>query len=205
MRKIDYEQQARIVDRSPDSLPGAMPVVTEITTPFGPVRLIWVHPASGPNVQRILLPGDPRSDAVLIDDLPAVQEPLDKGIQTLIAGIRSFLAGNDVHLDAGLLDLGRCPPFQRRVLLAEYGIPRGYVSTYGRIARYLGNPGAGRAVGNALARNPFPPVIPCHRALRSDGRLGGFQAGQDMKRRLLEMEGVRFRENGRVLMEHVWY
>jgi methylated-DNA-[protein]-cysteine S-methyltransferase len=134
----------------------------------------------------------------------SVREPRDEAIRPLIAGIQSFLAGHDVQFEIDLLDLGRCPPFQRRVLLAEHGIPRGYVSTYGRIARYLGNPCAARAVGNALARNPFPPVIPCHRALRSDGRPGGFQAGLDLKRRLLDMEGVRFREDGRVLMERVW-
>ncbi len=182
-----------------------LPMVTDIRTAVGQVRLVWLHAASGPKVQRILLPGDPRSDAAIRGEMPSVQNPRDKGIRTLIAGIQSFLRGHDVHFDTGLLDLDRCPPFQRRVLLAEYGIPRGYVSTYGRIARYLGNPGAARAVGNALAHNPFPLVIPCHRALRSDGRPGGFQAGRDMKRRLLEMEGVRFREDGRAIMDRVWY
>ena len=156
-------------------------------------------------MRRIILPGDPRSSAVTNEGMPSVQEPREKGIQTLIAGLQSFLAGDDVLFDIDLLDLDRCSSFRRRMLLAEYGIPRGYVSTYGRIARYLGNPGAARAVGNAFAVNPFPLVIPCHRALRSDGRLGGFQAGLDMKQGLLEMEDVRFREDGRVFMEHMWY
>ena len=98
-----------------------------------------------------------------------------------------------------------CTPFQRRVLLAEFGIPRGYVSTYGRIARFIRVPDGARAVGNALAGNPFPIVIPCHRALRSDGSIGGFQGGREMKERLLRMEGVRIGEDGRVVMEHVWY
>ena len=191
------------MDRSPDSLPGAMPVVTWFATAFGKVRLVWVDSRPGPRVQRILLPGDPRTDAAMIEAVPSVDEPRE--IRTLVAGIQSFVTGDDVRFDTGLLDLDRCPPFQRRVLLAEYGIPRGYVSTYGRIARHLENPSASRAVGSALARNPFPLVIPCHRALRSDGSLGGFQGGLDMKRRLLEMEGIRFREDGRVLMERVWY
>ncbi|MDD1689676.1 MAG: MGMT family protein [Methanoregula sp.] len=104
-----------------------------------------------------------------------------------------------------MLDLDRCPPFQRRVLLAEHAIPRGYVSTYGRIARHLGIPGGARAVGNALSKNPFPLVIPCHRALRSDGSTGGFQGGAAMKVRLLEMEGASFLPDGKVLMEHLWY
>ena len=179
-----------------------MPAVIEIATRFGPVRLILS--LSGSKVQRILLPGDPRADAVPNADLPSGKEPRDNGIRALIAGIQSFLRGNDVRFDIDLLDLDRCPPFQRRVLLAEYGIPRGYVSTYGRIARHLGNPGAARAVGNALAGNPFPLVIPCPRALRTDGRPGGFQGGLAMKQRLLEMEGVRFRD-GRAIMDRMWY
>ncbi len=190
------------MDHSPDTM---VPVVTGFTTAFGQVHLVWVPSASGPKVRQILLPGDPHAGAVGGEGVPSVEEPRDEAVRALIAGIQSFLRGHDVRFDIDLLDLDRCPPFQRRVLLAEYGIPRGYVSTYGRIARYIGHPGASRAVGSALARNPFPLVIPCHRALRSDGRLGGFQAGLEMKRRLLEMEGVRFREDGRVLMEKMWY
>ncbi|WP_241648070.1 methylated-DNA--[protein]-cysteine S-methyltransferase [Methanoculleus taiwanensis] len=193
------------MDRSRDCLPGMMPAVTTIATALGQVCLIWVHAASEPKVRRIILPGDPRSGTIVTENMPSIEKPRDKGIQVLIAGIQSFLMGNDIHLTTDLLDLDRCPSFQRRVLLAEYGIPRGYVSTYGRIARHLGNPGAARAVGNALARNPFPIVIPCHRALRANGQLGGFQSGQVVKRRLLEMEGVRFRGDGRVIMERVWY
>ena len=124
---------------------------------------------------------------------------------TLVVDIQSFLSGNNVVFGTRLLELDRCRPFQKRVLLAEYAIPRGFVSTYGRIARHLGVPGGARAVGNALAHNPFPIVIPCHRALRSDGSLGGFQGGLDMKRRLLEMEGARFQPGGRIVPDQVWY
>ena len=101
------------------------------------------------------------------------------------------------------LDLERCPPFQRRPPRRN-GIPGGMSYLRAHRPAYRGAPRL-RAVGSAFAGNPFPLVIPCHRALRSDGRLGGFQAGLAMKRRLLEMEGVRFREDGRVLMKDVWY
>jgi len=190
------------MDPPPDT---AVPMVTGITTAFGQGRLVWVSSASGSKIRQIFLPGDPPAGAVVDEGVTPVGEPRDEAVRALIAAIQSFLRGHDVRFEIDLLDLDRCPPFQRRVLLTEYGIPRGHVSTYGRIARHIGNPGASRAVGSALARNPFPLVIPCHRALRSDGRLGGFQAGLDMKRRLLEMEGVRFREDGRVLMEKTWY
>lgn len=194
------------MDRSLDNQSHTtVPVVTGIATAFGRIRLIWIQPGTGPKVRGIILPGDPRADAVMIEEMLHIPDPRDDSIRTLMVGIQSFLLGHDVRFDTHLLDLERCPPFQRRVLLAEYGIPRGYVSTYGRIARHIGSPRASRAVGSALAGNPFPLVIPCHRALRSDGQLGGFQAGLAMKRRLLAMEGIKFREDGRVLMEEVWY
>jgi methylated-DNA-[protein]-cysteine S-methyltransferase len=56
-----------------------------------------------------------------------------------------------------------------------------------------------------LASNPFPIIIPCHRAVRSDGELGGYQGGLKMKRKLLEMEEVRFTPSGKVVMKHVYY
>ncbi|MFH1910729.1 MAG: MGMT family protein, partial [Pseudomonadota bacterium] len=82
-------------------------------------------------------------------------------------------------------------------------IPRGRVMTYGGLAAKLGLPGGARAVGNALAGNPFPLVIPCHRVVRSGGDLGGFGGGTDMKKALLMLEGVVFDRQGRVLPEYI--
>jgi methylated-DNA-[protein]-cysteine S-methyltransferase len=119
--------------------------------------------------------------------------------------IQSFLRGEAIVFDLGIVALEKCSEFQRRVLLAEYDIPRGWVSTYGRIARHLGIPGGARAVGRALATNPFPIIIPCHRAILSNGRLGGFQGGQNMKRALLKMEGVEVSHTGKVLTNRIYY
>ena len=82
---------------------------------------------------------------------------------------------------------------------------RGKVSTYQRIAGHLDNPQAARAVGTALAHNPFPIIVPCHRAIRSDGALGGFQGGAEMKRALLEMEGVLADGSDRVVPGQLFY
>jgi methylated-DNA-[protein]-cysteine S-methyltransferase len=180
-----------------------MPEEVVFVSDYGLIRLIWTGTDTGPKVIRIILPkGSPAvSLAYKRSGEPAGNKPID----ALVADIKAFLSGNNVIFGTGILDLDQCRPFQRRVLLAEFGIPRGYVSTYGRIARYLAVPGGARAVGNALARNPFPIVIPCHRALRSDGSVGGFQGGPAMKVRLLKMEGARFGPDGRVIMDHVWY
>ena len=69
-------------------------------------------------------------------------------------------------------------------------IPRGKVTTYKELALALGRPRAYRAVANALARNPNPVMIPCHRVVRSDGRIGGYKFGEKKKVKLLLMEGV---------------
>jgi methylated-DNA-[protein]-cysteine S-methyltransferase len=92
----------------------------------------------------------------------------------------------------GPVDLSVVGPFERRVLEQLRAIPRGQVRTYREVARALGRPGAARAVGQACARNPIPLIIPCHRVVRSDGRLGGYslRGGVALKRRLLVWEGV---------------
>ncbi|MAF25599.1 cysteine methyltransferase [bacterium] len=88
--------------------------------------------------------------------------------------------------------------FQRRVLRLVKKIPSGQVATYEQLARMLGRPGAARAVGSALNKNPHLVSTPCHRVVCSDGRLCGYAVGQDMKSKLLSSEGVSIR-NGKLL------
>lgn len=83
--------------------------------------------------------------------------------------------------------------FEKKVYLAVAAIPRGEVRTYGWVARRAGRPGASRAVGNALNKNPFAPAVPCHRVVRSDGTPGGFSRGCAEKVRMLRSEGIDLR------------
>jgi methylated-DNA-[protein]-cysteine S-methyltransferase len=71
-------------------------------------------------------------------------------------------------------------------------IPAGKVSTYADIARAVGHPKAARAIGRIIANNPNPIMVPCHRVVKSSGKIGGFAFGENMKRELLENEGIRF-------------
>ena len=89
------------------------------------------------------------------------------------------------------LDLSSVTEFQARVLLKTAEIPRGEVRPYGWVAREIDSPSATRAVGSALARNPVPVIVPCHRVVRSDGALGQYSLGEPgNKRHLLESEGI---------------
>ena len=87
----------------------------------------------------------------------------------------------------------RYTDFEKDVYRAVARIPRGEVRSYGWVARAAGKPGAARAVGNALNKNPYPGPIPCHRVIRSDGSIGGYAKGARAKRRLLEAECVDWR------------
>jgi O-6-methylguanine DNA methyltransferase len=87
------------------------------------------------------------------------------------------------------LKLDGMTPFQRNVLKAIRKIPAGETMTYGDVAKAAGKPGAARAVGNVMARNPIPLILPCHRVVASNG-LGGFTGGLDVKRKLLKLEGA---------------
>ncbi len=87
-------------------------------------------------------------------------------------------------------DLRGLSEFERATLLKALEIPRGEVRPYGWIAREIGRPGVVRAVGSALGRNPVPLLIPCHRVVRSDGRIGDYAFGEEAKRAVLRAEGV---------------
>ena len=174
----------------------------EIPSAFGVVTLIWAEGDGLPPVRRLFLP---REGRLPLDEFPGLRPGSNGMIRALCSNITKFLEGRDVALDIGLCALERCADFRRRVYVAEHAIPRGWVSTYGRIATRIGHPGAARAVGTALAQNPFPIIVPCHRAIRTNGDLGGFGGGLPMKEALLRGEGVEFVRPGRVRMGKVCY
>jgi len=90
------------------------------------------------------------------------------------------------------IDISNLPPFYQSVLEVCRRIPYGQAASYVDLARAVGKPHAARAVGGAMARNPLPLVVPCHRVLRADGSIGGYSSthGVDEKSRLLRLEGV---------------
>ena len=114
--------------------------------------------------------------------------------ETAASALHRYYAGENVPFIDLPVDLGAMTPFRVAILTAVRLIPYGDVWSYARVAAACGSARAARAVGGALAANPVPVIIPCHRIVGTDGRLTGFSAagGTATKKCLLEMEGVEF-------------
>lgn len=119
-----------------------------------------------------------------------------KPIVRAIEDIQALLNGEKKSLRTITLDMSRTPAFNARVYETTRAIPPGATRTYGEIARAIGEPHAARAVGQALGRNPFAIVVPCHRVVGADFKLIGFSAtgGLATKLKLLQIEGWRAQE-----------
>ncbi len=157
-------------------------------TAFGWVGIAW----SSRGLVAITLP-EP-SEAGALSRLPqpggsGSELPQGLDLPGLLQKLRGYFEGKPVTFDEPL-DPTLGTELQRTVWALTREIPRGQTRTYGELARKAGSPGAARAVGQAMARNPWPIIVPCHRVLGSDGSLTGFGGGVEMKRRMLEMEGA---------------
>lgn len=161
-------------------------------TALGPCALVW----DGPDVIGVQLPeASARATAARVaarfpGASPAAVPRVHRGSQRAIVDL---LRGKHVDLGAVPLALERVPAFHRRVYELARTIPPGSTITYGDLARRLGSPGSARAVGQAMGKNPFPIVVPCHRVLAAGGKPGGFTAhgGADTKLRMLDIERGR--------------
>ena len=96
-------------------------------------------------------------------------------------------------------------PFEQLVLAATKKISKGRVSSYKEVATAIGCPRASRAVGNALHKNPYAPVVPCHRVVKGSGEVGKFNKGIKAKIRMLESEGIKIKKNKVVDFKKVVY
>jgi methylated-DNA-[protein]-cysteine S-methyltransferase len=113
-------------------------------------------------------------------------------VRRLIDDVVRLLQGDRVNLEWATIDDAAVPELDRCVYAATRTIPPGSTSTYGDVARLIGDAALARRVGEALGRNPFPIVVPCHRVLAAGGRTGGFSArgGTETKMALLRIEGA---------------
>jgi methylated-DNA-[protein]-cysteine S-methyltransferase len=161
-------------------------------TAIGRCGIAW----GGRGVVGVQLPEarEAETRARMLHRFPDAREaPPPADVQRAVDGIVALLRGERSQLDAVPLDMERVPPFHRRVYEVARTIPPGTTLTYGDIAARLGAPGSARAVGQALGRNPFAIVVPCHRVLAAGGKVGGFSAdgGVTTKLRMLSIEGAQ--------------
>jgi methylated-DNA-[protein]-cysteine S-methyltransferase len=134
----------------------------------------------------------PKTRARVLRRFPRAREAAPPSeVERARDSIVAYLRGEPGDLSSILLDMDLVPPFHRRVYEAARRIPRGATMTYGALAARIGAAGSARAVGQALARNPFAIIVPCHRVVAAGGRIGGFSAngGVLTKIRLLAIEG----------------
>ena len=152
-------------------------------------------------IATILLPS-PRVDALPVwdgvdmtargRDLPSDGGGIPAFVRDAIDGMTAVLAGRPCDLRGIPLDQRTIDPFRREVYAATQAVPPGTTCSYGEIARAIGRPDGARDVGAALAANPTPILVPCHRVVSANGALTGFSApgGVATKRKMLELEGA---------------
>jgi methylated-DNA-[protein]-cysteine S-methyltransferase len=164
---------------------------TLFDTSLGRCAIAW-----GPRgVAAVELPGsdDRATRRRVLRALPGALEtaPPDD-VRDAIEAIVALLDGEPDDLRSIALDMDGLPDFNRRVYEVARTVPPGETVSYGELAERIGERGAAQAVGQALGRNPFPIVVPCHRVLAADGTLRGFSApgGIETKRRMLAIEGA---------------
>jgi methylated-DNA-[protein]-cysteine S-methyltransferase len=154
------------------------------TAPQGPISDLEVKQQIESQIKAIHLFAE--SHNMSITDNASLLEPLAKKLQ-------QYFCGEQLDFSAADCDLSKLSGFARDVLLATAAVSHGQVKSYREIAQDIGKPVAFRAVAGALAGNPFPIVIPCHRIICSDGKLGGYSGadGVEFKKRLLELEKAK--------------
>jgi methylated-DNA-[protein]-cysteine S-methyltransferase len=164
-------------------------------TPVGSCAIAW----NARGIMGVQLPERSHSAtrARLMRRFPEARETTPPAnIQPAIDGIRAVLHGDKCDLSAAALDMDGVPEFHQQVYAVARTIPAGATLSYGDIATRVGDTSAAREVGEAMGRNPFPIIVPCHRVLAAGGKLGGFSAagGVTTKLRLLQIEGAQIGE-----------
>lgn len=177
--------------RAGPSTPSAAPAFAVFDTPLGRCALAW----SDRGLLAVMLPdsSERRLRARLCEQFEAAREARPTAaVRRAIGLLRRHLAGQAQDLSGLSVDLSGAGPFAQKIYRALRGVGPGELVSYAELARRVGSPGAARAVGQAMARNPLPLVVPCHRVIRAGGELGQFSApgGARTKAALLRLEGV---------------
>ena len=158
-----------------------------LNTPYGPCAFVFRKTPF--RIYRVFLPGQ-------ADPLPAGRRSNDlydnpggsAEAREVARKIEGYFNGGILEVPMKWLELGQLTALQQQVLRATAEIPHGHTVSYGTLARKIGRPRAYRFVGSTMALNPVPLIIPCHRVIKSNGRIGRFGGGAALKRALINLE-----------------
>ena len=169
-----------------------MATVTDLRFYLCETKLGWIGLVLSPRGLRgTTTPRASRDEALReVAEMGALEPAAESEAGDLPRRLSAFAEGRTADLTADI-DWGSLSGFRRAVLEETMRIPAGETRSYGWLARKVGSPRAGRAVGRVMATNPLPIVVPCHRVVGSDGSLHGYGGGLDVKESLLRLEGAR--------------
>ena len=166
-------------------------------SPIGEITIIWRKKPKF-QIEEIILSNPNKTSSQIAREKYEIDGELSvnkksKQLNNVLRQINNYFNEEDYKFSLEYLNLDKLQPFQREVLEAEFNTKKGTVNTYKDIAKSIGSPKAYRAVGTALAKNPYPIIIPCHRTVKWDGTIGGFggfAGGLESKKTLLELDGL---------------
>jgi methylated-DNA-[protein]-cysteine S-methyltransferase len=173
-----------------------LPIKKQLCTEFAFIHTDWGIVgiiARGRSLLRLVLPVRNEDQAhCAIEEFDASATHRGHLLEDLQKDVADYFQGIPVQFDVPL-DVSFTNAFRRKILMTCAQIEYGQTLSYGQLASQSGHPGAARAVGNVMAQNPIPIIIPCHRVITADGRLGGYSAGEGVsfKEKLLKMENTR--------------
>lgn len=176
---------------------------TLFKTPIDDITIIWRENTRFQIEEIILSNLNKNSTEIAIEKYPSSieKEETPEILNKIIQELNKYFNRKEAQFSLDYLNLKKLTPFQRKVLIATFNTQKGTVLTYKSIADKINNPKAYRAVGSALAKNPFPIIIPCHRIIKFDRTIGGFggvSEGLKEKEILLKIEGVEVDERKRI-------
>lgn len=160
-----------------------------VDTPFGFAAVVFdVDPF---RLIEVRLPrSDVRSLHHAFDERSWLIDPGHDLANEIASLLARYFKGKPIHIPWSVMDLSRFTPTQQTVFQAVATIPYGRTASYGQVARMANLPRAARFVGTTMAKNAYPVFIPCHRVIRSDGSVGKFGGGSDLKEKMLALEAV---------------
>ena len=191
---ILFIKEIHILKNLTDNMTLFKHIITE--SPIGEITIIWKDEPKFIIEEIFISTPSEKSSAKSFEKYEQneiLKEKKCRELDDFLVELDNYFNERDYKFSLKYLNLDKLTPFQRKVLIEEFNTEKGTVNSYKHLAKKIDSPKSYRAVGNALSKNPYPIVIPCHRTVKSDRTLGGYagmKEGIETKKTLLEIEGL---------------